>query len=367
MIGKSFYRTGMLTSVSESCQPADPPTPVTGRAKMSDVARIAGVSQAVVSRLLRGDETLRIREETRNRVLEVAAQLRYTPNEVARALRRAESGILGMAVHDTSNPVYSEIMAGAQEEASASGYALLLADADELARSDRTFERIVRGNRIDGLLLQRGSSTADETIAKIAATRLPLLLVNDRTRGEIGSVALDDDDATYLATRHLVELGHTAIAHLKLGNPKARSEARTRGWRRALREAGLPDGSQLRGGHTPEEGAAALPRLLASGTAPTGVVVSNVLAAVGAMTAAREAGLRIPEDLSIVAVHDVFFARHLSPPLTVVRLPLRELGRRSVAAILRQLEGAPARHEIITELAPELIVRGSTAPRRKQP
>ncbi|MEV6231463.1 LacI family DNA-binding transcriptional regulator [Saccharopolyspora shandongensis] len=352
--------------MSESCQPADPPTPATGRAKMSDVARIAGVSQAVVSRLLRGDETLRIREETRNRVLEVAAQLRYTPNEVARALRRAESGILGMAVHDTSNPVYSEIMAGAQEEASASGYALLLADADELARSDRTFERIVRGNRIDGLLLQRGSSTADETIAKIAATRLPLLLVNDRTRGEIGSVALDDDDATYLATRHLVELGHTAIAHLKLGNPKARSEARTRGWRRALHEAGLPDGPQLRGGHTPEEGAAALPRLLASGAAPTGIVVSNVLAAVGAMTAAREAGLRIPEDLSIVAMHDVFFARHLSPPLTVVRLPLRELGRRSVAAILRQLEGSPARHEIITELAPELIVRGSTAPRKKQ-
>ncbi|MGP4017640.1 LacI family DNA-binding transcriptional regulator [Saccharopolyspora sp. 5N708] len=268
-----------------------------------------------------------------------------------------------MAVHDTSNPVYSDILVGAQQEASASGYALLLADAEELARSDQTFERLVRGKRIDGLLLQRGSSTADATIAKIAATRLPLVLVNDRTRGAVGSVALDDDAATYLATRHLVELGHTAIAHLKLGAPKARSEARVRGWRRALHEAGLADGPQLRGGHTPEEGAAALHRLLAADGPPTAIVVSNVLAAVGAMTAAREAGLRIPEDLSIVAVHDVFFATHLSPPLTVVRLPLRELGRRSVAAILRQLEGGPPQHEIIDELAPELVVRGSTAER----
>ncbi|WP_281288693.1 substrate-binding domain-containing protein [Pseudonocardia kunmingensis] len=95
---------------------------------------------------------------------------------------------------------------------------------------------------------------------------------------------------------------------------------------------------------------------------PTGIVVSNVLAAVGAMTAARAAGLRVPHDLSIVAVHDVFFAAHLSPPLTVVRMPLRERGRRSVAAVLGQLASGPARHEVIRRPPPELLVRGSTAP-----
>ncbi|MFE0025587.1 LacI family DNA-binding transcriptional regulator [Amycolatopsis sp. NPDC059021] len=331
---------------------------------MSDVARAAGVSPAVVSRLLRGDETLRIREDTRQRVLAVAEDLNYTPNEVARALRKAEVGIIGMAVHDTSNPVYSEILDGAQAEASANGFALLLADADELARGDKAFERIVRGNRIDGLLLQRGSTTADDTVANIASARLPLVLVNDRTRDDVGSVALDDEAAAHVATRHLLDLGHTAIGHLKLGAPKARSEARVRGWRNALRAAGVQDGPSLAGGHTTDAGGVALAKLLAASPDVTAIVVSNVLSAVGAMTAARVAGLDVPRDLSIVALHDVFFAEHLSPPLTVVRLPLRELGRRSVAAILRQLDGAPPRHEVIREPAPELVIRGSTAPPR---
>lgn len=349
----------------DPCQPVGPARPARGRAKLSDVAREAGVSPAVVSRLLRGDEKLRIREETRQRVLAVAAELRYTPNEVARALRRSEVGILGMAVHDTSNPVYSEILAGAQAEASAAGYALLLADADELARTGRTFERLVRGNRIDGLMLQRGPGGSDAAVAQIASTRLPLLLVNDRTRGEVGSVGLDDEAATYLATRHLAELGHTAIAHLHLGTPKARSAARTRGWRRALAEAGLPEGPQVRGGHTTGDGERAM-RGLEPGAA-TGAVVSNVLAAVGAMSGARAQGLRVPDDLSIVAVHDVFFAPHLTPPLTVVRMPLRELGRRSVAALLRQLGGDRPPHEVVSEPEPELVVRASTAPPPRRP
>lgn len=318
------------------------------------------MSPAVVSRLLRGDAALRIREETRLRVLAVAEELRYTPNEVARALRSSAVGILGMAVHDTSNPVYSEILAGAQAEASAAGYALLLADADELARTGRAFEKLVRGNRIDGLLLQRGPGGSDATVAKVVSTRLPLLLVNDRTRGEVGSVGLDDEAATYLATRHLTGLGHTRVAHLHLGMPRGRSAARTRGWRRALEEAGLPEGPQLRGGHTTADGQRAMDRLEPG--AATGVVVSNVLAAVGAMSSARERGLRVPGDVSVVAVHDVFFAPHLTPPLTVVRMPLRELGRRSAAALLRQLGGEPAPHEVVDDPPPELVVRGSTGP-----
>lgn len=342
----------------ESCQPAG--NARARRAKISDVARAAGVSPAIVSRLLRGDETLRVRTETRERVLAVAAEMHYTPNEVARALRRSEVGIIGMAVHDTSNPVYSEILAGAQAEASESGFALLLADADELARNDRTFEQLVHGNRIDGLLLQRGEGPADAVLARITSTELPLVLINDRASGSTGSVALDDEAATYLATRHLVELGHTAIAHLHLGVPRERSGARTKGWSRALREAGLPRGEQRKGGHTTTEGHRALLQL-ARGTS-TAVVVSNVLAAVGAVSAARELGLRVPEDLSIVAVHDVFFAEHLVPPLTVVRLPLHELGRRSVAALLAQLRGEPARHETVATPPPELVVRASTGP-----
>jgi LacI family transcriptional regulator len=330
---------------------------------MSDVARLADVSPGIVSRLLNEDATLRVREETRQRVLDAAKALNYTPNYAARALRMSKVGVIGLAVHDASNPVYSEIIAGAQAEATQAGYALMLADIDALATDDKLFKRIMASGAIDGLLLQRAGTTSDAFVSKIASGRVPTVLLNDRTRGAIGSVAVDDYAAAFLATSHLTELGHKRIGLLRVNGVQSRSDRRTKGWSDALAQAGLdPSRSPVfMGGNTPEEGRRAMQAMLAERERPTAVFAANVLSAVGALSACREAGVEVPGDVSVVGLHDVSLAEYLSPKLTVVKLPLFELGARAVRALLEQLEHGKARHVTITEPPPAMVIRESAS------
>ncbi|OLF14128.1 hypothetical protein BLA60_02920 [Actinophytocola xinjiangensis] len=332
------------------------------RVSITDVARHAGVTPAVVSRVLNGDPKLQVRAETRDRVLAAARDLDYTPSHAARALRHNRAGALGLAVHDVANPLYGEIILGAQRAAAEAGHVLLLADIDGLARGDETFHRAVHGGAIDGLLLQRAGTPSDRKVITTASTRIPTVLLNDRSES-LASVALDDAGGTRLATQHLVDLGHTRVAHLKVGGTQ-RSGQRVRGWRETLTRAGLSadPGWLVAGGHTVDSGLAGMRELLAVRPAPTGVVVGNVLAAIGALTAAREAGLRVPEDLSVIAFHDVTYAGHLVPSLTAVAMPMRELGAAAVALLLERLGGADPRHVVVRDPEPMLVARGSTAP-----
>jgi len=331
-------------------------------ATVAEVAKLARVSPGIVSRLLNEDATLRIRDDTRERVLDAARQLNYTPNYAARALRKAKVGVIGLAVHDASNPVYSEIVAGAQAEATRAGYALMLADVDALATDDQVFRRIMSSGAIDGLLLQRAGTESDTFVTKIASGKVPTILLNDHTRGPIGSVAVDDYAASHLATSHLIELGHREIGQLRVDGPQSRSDQRTRGWSDALLHVGLEPSSDLvvEGGHTAENGYRGMRKLLSVPRRPTAVFVANVLAAVGAMSACRDARVDVPSDMSLVGLHDMSLAEYLSPRLTVVRLPLYEMGSRAVALLLEQLAGDEVRHEIITDPPPVMMVRAST-------
>jgi LacI family transcriptional regulator len=334
-------------------------------ARIADVGRLAGVTPSVVSRVLNGDPTLRVREETRERVVAAAKQLDYTPNHAARALRRSRVGALGLAVHDISNPVYAPLIAGAQDAASQHGYVLMLADVPELARDEEAFRRVVGSGSIDGLLLLPAGVSADRAVERAASDRLPTVVVNERSRTS-PSVGLPDRQAMEVATRHLLELGHRRIALLRLDGRGHRSRERTAGYEEALREHGIePDPSLVvTGGHTAETGRDAMARLLRRGDGELSAVVSaSVLAAVGALGAAHEAGLDVPGQLSIVGCHDVFFAPYLSPPLTVVRLGLGELGRAAVERLLAQLDLRGTGHDVVAEPAPSVVVRGTTAPR----
>lgn len=332
------------------------------RVSITDVARHAGVTPAVVSRVLNGDPKLQVRAETRDRVLTAARELDYTPSHAARALRHNRAGALGLAVHDMANPLYGEIILGAQRAAAEAGHVLLLADIDGLARGDQTVHRAVHGGAIDGLLLQRAGTASDRKVITTASTRIPTVLLNDRST-TLASVALDDAGGTRLATQHLLDLGHTRVGHLKVGGTQ-RSGARVRGWREALTRAGLPvDPSWLvAGGHTVESGQVGMRELLTTAGRLTAVVVGNVLAAIGALTAVREAGLRVPEDLSVIAFHDVPYAAHLVPSLTAVAMPLRELGAAAVTLLLERLGGAAPRQVVVRDPEPVLVLRGSTAP-----
>ncbi|WP_371538199.1 LacI family transcriptional regulator [Streptomyces sp. NBC_01023] len=333
-------------------------------ATLVDVAKRAGVSVGVVSRLLNGDETLRVRDETKRRVREAAAELEYTPNYAARALRKAKVGVIGLAVHDASNPVYSEIIAGAQAEATKAGYALMLSDVDALATDDVMFKRVVSSGAIDGLLLQRAGTASDALVSKIASGQVPTVLLNDRTRGAIGSVAVDDYTAAHMAVSHLIGLGHRRIGLLQVDGPQSRALRRRKGWADALTAAGLdaPRAGVFPGGHTAEQGYRGMTDLLSARKPPTAVFAANVLSAVGALSAANDLGVSVPDDVSLVGLHDVFVANFLQPRLTVVRLPLFELGARAVTLLLKQLQNEPAQHESIEDPAPVMVIRASTAP-----
>lgn len=332
-------------------------------ATVADVARLAQVSAGVVSRLLNEDPTLRIRDDTRERVLRAADELNYTPNHAARALRSARVGVIGLAVHDVSNPVYSAIIEGAQAAALEAGYALMLADVDALVADDRVFKRLIVSGAIDGLLAQRAGTTSDALLTKLASRSMPTVLLNDRTSGGISSIAVDDHAAAKLATEHLVALGHRRIGRLQVDGPRSRVDNRDSGWRSALEAAGIEADDRLifSGGHTAQTGYRGMKQLLGAKDRPTAVFVDNVLAAIGALRAAQEEGVDVPSELSVVAMHDVALADFLVPRLTVVRVGLFEMGARAVRMLLEQLADGKARHEVLSDPAPGLIQRDSVA------
>lgn len=325
------------------------------RVRMQDVAAAARVDTSVVSRVLSGDAALSVRPETRRRVHEAVQRLGYRPNPAARALKTARTMAIGMLLPDLANTVYAEIARGAEERASAAGYILLIATGTAAVR------RVVLAGRVDGVLYAIATT---ENVADIRPEpALPSLLVNRREPGAGPSVIVDDEAGVATAVRHLLDLGHTRIAHI--GGPRAVDTARRRlaGYERALRERGLPVRPELVAEARFDErgGATAAARLLLLDPPPSALVVANVGAAIGAMATAREAGLEIPRDLSVIGFHDVPMAPYLAPPLTTVRMPLAELGSRAVDELLAMIDGAEVA-DVVVAAAPELVLRGSSAP-----
>lgn len=332
-------------------------------ATIKDVAADAGVAPSVVSRLLNGDATLRIRPETRARIHDAVAKLRYTPNVAARNLRAGRSGAIALALHDVVNPVYAEIVAGAQEATTKLDQALFLGDVDSLARGTGTLLRMIDGGALDGLVFQGASRPSDDVLAYFA-TKVPTVMLQEDPRPQIAVVGLADEQAGRVATAHLVELGHTRIGCITTIRGTRPARDRLRGWRRGLRDAGIEPRRTdwLWGPWTdPASGARALERLLDRCPDLTGVVVCNVVEGLGALGAAADQGYRVPEDLSIVAIHDIPMAEFVRPALTTVRLPLSELGRTAVGLLSRGGREQDT-NVVVTDPAPTLMVRSSTGP-----
>lgn len=332
-------------------------------ATLAEVARAAGVSVGIASRVLNHDPSLRAREETRSRVREAAAALAYTPNHSARSLRLARSGTIGLLVPDLSSAIAAGIVSGVETATVRSGLQVLLGRAEWLGEDGTFVGRLLDEGRIDGLVLQlpdRSTSALAEALLSLPA---PVVCLNRRV-AVAGSVVLDDEAAGRCAAAHLADLGHERIGFLG-GVPQSwTSPARRRGVEDELRRRGLPVRPEwsTTTGYSTAEGRTGMRELLSRRERPTGVVVANVNAALGALAAARESGFDLPADLSLVAVHDSDVAELLSPPLTTVRMPLEELGAAGLRHLVGRMEGHPAVDSTVTDPPPRLLVRGSTAP-----
>ncbi len=333
-------------------------------ATLSQIARMAGVSVSVASRVLNGDPKLRTRPDTRDRVLRAARDLNYTANYAGRALRLARSRTLALIIPDVSSPLFADLLSGATAAAEAEEYTLLIGRSNAITAGSDTVRRLVGEGRVDGFLLQRTDDLSDQALESLVANDARIVLVTSRTPGRRGSVVMDDVAGARLATEHLVSLGHTKVALIG-GVPHSDiARRREQGYALALHEAGLRRREcwVRRLGYSPEAAAAAAESLVTSEPRPTGLVVANVNGAIGALTALRRLGLDVPGDISVVAYHDEWVAEHTWPPLTTVKMPYYEVGVQAVKSLLAQLSGSPPQDVVVREPAPVLVLRSSTAP-----
>ncbi|HEY2205142.1 MAG TPA: LacI family DNA-binding transcriptional regulator [Pseudonocardia sp.] len=330
------------------------------RVTLNDVAVAAGVDRSVVSRVINDDPRLHVRPQTRQRVRDTIQRLGYRPNAAARSLRTARTYMFGLLVPDFTNPVFAEIIKGAEVTAGQLGYGLMTASSDGVRRGLEQYLDLLGQGRVDGLLF--AGEDAGHELAQLRSSLVPWVLVNRRVPGSLRHVLLDDERAGRLAVEHLVELGHRRIGHL--AGPTGADTARRRrdGYLTAMADAALPvaDGWIQHADYTPADGARSLRTLLDHPEPPTAVFVANIAPAVGALHAAYARGVPVPGSLSVVAVHDMPLASHLVPALTTVRMPLEELGRRAVE-LLAQRGPDDDIAEVVTDPV-ELVVRDSTGP-----
>lgn len=314
---------------------------------------------AVASRVLNGDETVRVTSETKARVLKAAQALAYQPNHRARALRLSRTGAIAMVVPSASNMIFADIYAGVRDVCVGRGLSIFLCQIQRPAVPERQLVDLVGAGQVDAVLLQRSDLFDDDQLAALVSVGIPVLLVNSSLPGHQGSLALDDAAAVAMAVEHLRGLGHQRLA--LIGGLATHDAAVRR--RVAFDDLVQGDPSVVEeAGWEATDGSVAMRRLLSSPVRPTGVITASANAALGALHAAQEAGLRVPDDISIVAIHDTWVCAFTTPGITCVAMPLTQLGRTAATLLLDCLDGATLPNSTLTDPPPRLVVRGSTAP-----
>jgi len=332
-----------------SIRPAAP-----ARATIYDVARLAGVNPSTVSRAL--STPGRISAATESRIHAAADELHFTVNPIARALHTGRTMTLGLLVADITNPVFFNFVRGAERAAADSGYVLVVAESQESGRREaEAAERLIPS--VDGLVLVT-TRMSDAQILDLAG-RKPLIVVNRELDGVV-SVVPELAPGIDQAVAHLADLGHRSIAFLAGPSESWMSGARWRLLEDSARRRGVEVQQIGPGVPTLEGGRAALPQILASKV--TAVAAYNDLMAIGLLLAAQDAGLALPDRLSILGFDDIFGADFTSPALTTVRTPLDRMGESAVNRILAAVAGEPPRPAPGPDPMPtELVLRRSTS------
>lgn len=334
------------------------------RPSLGDVAEEAEVAVSVVSRILSGEPTLKVRSATRARVIRVANEIGYVPQYAARALRTARTDTVALCIPDVMNPLFQEIREGVEVELERAGYSLMFADSDNIALGSPSYRRLIANGRVDGVIIQRSAQLSDREFYELVSGGLPTVLVNSSVSdADVSSVVLPDVEAMWLAVRYLSVLGHRDVGLLLGPGRLDWAGRRSVGFSKAVEHFGLntrPEW-QVAGGYTVSAGEAGLRDLVTIGDRPSAVVVENVMAGVGAIAEARKVGLSVPEDISIIAIHDLWIADYVVPRLTTIKLPLRELGVRAAELLVDQLNspGGVARQVGLAEFPPVLVERES--------
>jgi DNA-binding LacI/PurR family transcriptional regulator len=326
---------------------------------MRDVAERVGVSVQTVSAVINDKQGITV--ETRNRVLVAIDELGYRPFSVARSLRTRRTNTIALVVPDIANPSFSTIASAAEDTAQAAGYSLVNYNTHESLEREAKYIRLAVQRWVDGILFV---SSQDQLTAweSLKASGIPCVAIDRIPVGYDGSsVTLDNLKAGELAANHLIELGHRRLAHISGPVQLRLARERLQGFQKALASQPVAQTTIIHStGWNCEDGYTAMNELLQHENLPTALFAASDRLAIGAMHAAYKAGLRIPQDLSIIGLDDIEVAAFQYPPLTTVRQSFSEMARRAVNLLLLMLDNEmlqPKQHV----LEPELIARASAA------
>lgn len=341
-------------------------SPGNGKVKIDDVARLANVSPATVSRVLNHPDI--VREALREKVHRAIAELSYTPDNAARALMSRRSRTIGIVVPTLRTSIFAEGIEALQSRLSERNYTLLIATSQYDSERELQEVKTLIDRGVDGIVLV-GNSHLSQTYETIRRHEVPFLTTYVcESQHDVPAIGIDNESATYDMTRYLHGLGHReygVIANTQASSD--RSRARVAGIKRALKEGGLKlDGSRIvKLSHSIMQGRTGLRELLTADSTITAVICTTDTLAVGALAEAKAMGLRVPQDISITGFDDIELAAQLDPPLTTISMPATEIGEAAAEYLVNAIDGVP----IPTSMALpyRLVVRSSTAEPRAKP
>ena len=303
---------------------------------IKDVARAAGVSVATVSRVYNGSEL--VREQTVQRVREVAQRLGYSPHGAARSLIMSRTSTIGVLLPDLYGEFFSEVIRGIDQTARRHGYHLLVSSSHAARPEVEAALRSMRG-RVDGLIIMWPEMDTETAVRNLPAG-FPVVLLNSPAGSEVFDVIrIANFEGAYAMVRHLLDLGHRRIAILRGADGNFDAAERLRGYQAALADAGIPPDPaiELAGDFSEEPSLHATELLLGLSPRPTAIFAANDMMAIGALSAVRQAGLRVPDDIAVAGFDDIPLARYMDPPLSSVHVDISALGELATVRLLDAL------------------------------
>ncbi|WP_408893594.1 LacI family DNA-binding transcriptional regulator [Paenibacillus taichungensis] len=329
------------------------------KATIYDIAREAGVSIATVSQVINGKG--KISEKRRAEIMEIMERLHYQPSAIAAALTGKQTYTLGLLVPDISNPYFAELARAVEDRSRQLGYSVVICSTDNKDERVERYLNLLQQKRVDGMMIGTGIDNA-EILSPLLQQSIPVALIARHMPSlSVHTVAIDDRLGGGLAAQHLLELGHIHVAVLSESFKVSSSQERVRGFREVLEKAGLSlEADQVRESSA-DLGSAKKEALvlLTEKNRATGIFCCNDMQAIGALQAAKELGLRVPEDVSIIGFDNTILASVTSPPLTTIAQPIEDLGRRAVDLLIDELKNEENSPQKIV-LKPELVIRDST-------
>ena len=322
------------------------------------VAERAGVSLSTVSRVLNGKAS--VNKVLKERVEKAVKELNYRPNSVARSLANNRTDSVGVLVPELNAPFFGDLMQAVESTLRAADKHVIISVGQNCLETEKDAVEFLISRNCDALIMH-AEALSDEYLLELNQSKLPVALVNRQVEGlPEACTSLDNEKGGYLATRHLLELGHKDIAYISGPTDKCDASLRLEGHKRALSEAGLPTNPQLifNGDYSEEDGKIGLLELMARDVPFTALVCANDWMASGAISCARDLGMSLPHDLSVVGFDDVVFAHHVFPRLTTVSNPIAEMAEMSAKYILNKVYGQANNVQLYFE--PSLVVREST-------